>query len=107
MLLIVRDFALVVVFGLLLVNTAFIVVLYRVVSINVTTHGACAVLAGGSEVGETVLPVLDYEFDGVEACNARYAGLRPPFEQTFGNAVALSKKDGATIVQLLEFGVKK
>lgn len=58
---------------------------YRVRAINVSTHGACAVLV--DEEGDLALPVLDYEFDGVERCNDQYNELRPPFAQTLSPAL--------------------
>jgi sugar (pentulose or hexulose) kinase len=58
---------------------------YCVRAINVSTHGACAVLV--DEEGGLALPVLDYEFDGVEACNERYEKVRPPFSQTLSPAL--------------------
>ena len=45
-----------------------------------TTHGCAAALI---DVSGLVLPVMDYEFAGVEAIEQRYAPLRPPFSQTF------------------------
>lgn len=59
---------------------------FRIEAINVSTHGACAVLAAAD--GTPVLPVLDYEFDGVEACSGEYDALRPGFDSTFSPALA-------------------
>ena len=46
----------------------------------VTTHGATAALIN-AEAGEDglVLPVLDYEFTGVNSCDAAYSRLRPDY----------------------------
>lgn len=49
-------------------------------AINVSTHGACAVLVGVGD--EPVLPVLDYEYSGVQACSERYDVIRPEFANT-------------------------
>jgi sugar (pentulose or hexulose) kinase len=49
-------------------------------AINVTTHGACAALLDGE--GKLVLPVLDYEYTGVQEFSGEYAAIRPGFEQT-------------------------
>lgn len=50
--------------------------------IAVTTHGATAALVD-SEAGESglVLPVMDYEFEGV-AADSNYEAIRPPFSET-------------------------
>ena len=53
---------------------------YTISSINVTTHGACAVLLNQQD--ELVLPVLDYEDPIVESCNAKYNKIRPAFDLT-------------------------
>jgi len=49
-----------------------------------TSHGAT-----GALVDETglVLPVMDYEFEGVEEIEADYANIRPPFFKTFSPPV--------------------
>ena len=52
---------------------------HEIGSIAPTTHGCAAALV--DETG-LVLPVLDYEFAGVEAIDAHYAAMRPPFAQT-------------------------
>jgi len=49
-----------------------------------TTHGCAAALI--DEAG-LVLPVMDYEFAGVEEIEPLYAPLRPPFSQTFSPAL--------------------
>ena len=49
-------------------------------AINISAHGACAVLVGGG--GELVLPVMDYEFAGVRDVEG-YDACRPDFQQTF------------------------
>jgi L-fuculokinase len=55
-----------------------------IASIVPTTHGCAAALI--DEVG-LVLPVMDYEFTGVEEIEPFYAPLRPPFSQTFSPAL--------------------
>src|SRR5947207_5870017 len=49
-----------------------------------TTHGCAAALIDESAL---VLPVMDYEFAGVEEIEPFYAPLRPPFSQTFSPAL--------------------
>ncbi|MCU4674149.1 FGGY family carbohydrate kinase [Catenovulum sp. 2E275] len=49
-------------------------------AINITTHGACAVLLDSS--GKLALPVMDYECEVVESCNQAYNQIRPDFNQT-------------------------
>jgi sugar (pentulose or hexulose) kinase len=49
-----------------------------------TTHGCAAALIDDSGL---VLPVMDYEFAGVEEIEPFYAPLRPPFSQTFSPAL--------------------
>jgi sugar (pentulose or hexulose) kinase len=49
-----------------------------------TTHGCAAALIDDSAL---VLPVMDYEFAGVEEIEPFYAPLRPPFSQTFSPAL--------------------
>jgi sugar (pentulose or hexulose) kinase len=49
-----------------------------------TTHGCAAALI--DDVG-LVLPVMDYEFAGVEDIESLYAPLRPPFSETFSPAL--------------------
>ncbi|UFZ05724.1 sugar kinase [Bradyrhizobium ontarionense] len=49
-----------------------------------TTHGCAAALIDEDGL---VLPVMDYEFAGVEEIEPLYAPLRPPFSQTFSPAL--------------------
>ncbi len=53
---------------------------FKIDAINITTHGACAVLVDAH--GELVLPVMDYECDIVESVNDTYDAVRPEFNQT-------------------------
>ena len=48
--------------------------------INISTHGACAVLVDAQ--GELVLPVMDYEFKGVEDATG-YLNCRPAFDAAY------------------------
>ena len=52
---------------------------HAIADIVVTTHGATATLV--DEAG-LVLPVMDYEFAGVDVIEPDYAPLRPPFAET-------------------------
>ncbi|MEH6607274.1 MAG: FGGY family carbohydrate kinase [Pseudomonadales bacterium] len=58
-------------------------------AISVTTHGATAALINRHADDEEglVLPILDYEFLGVEACNADYEQVRPAFDETCSPAL--------------------
>ena len=57
-------------------------------AIAVSTHGATAALIDSSASGQgLVLPVMDYEWPGVESVNALYEGARPPFGETCSPAL--------------------
>ena len=60
---------------------------YRIDAIVISAHGATAALVH-PEAGEAglVLPIMDYEFDGV-ASESDYTALRPPFAETFSPAL--------------------
>lgn len=60
---------------------------YRIDAISITTHGATAALVH-PDAGEAglVLPVMDYEFEGVES-ESDYLKLRPSFRETFSPAL--------------------
>jgi len=49
-------------------------------AITVTTHGATAALLNAS--GKLAMPVLDYEFTGVDESRSHYDTYRPPFAHT-------------------------
>lgn len=60
---------------------------YSISAISITTHGAAAALIDrhAEEAGEgagLVLPLLDYEYAGIESCNSRYQSMRPEFSET-------------------------
>lgn len=57
---------------------------HRIGSIIATTHGATVALLGDDGL---VLPVLDYEFTGVNEIDAAYASLRDDFGLTFSPAL--------------------
>ncbi len=54
---------------------------FAVEAINVSTHGACAALVKAD--GALAMPVLDYEYAGVEECDTAYNAVRPDFLQTY------------------------
>jgi sugar (pentulose or hexulose) kinase len=56
----------------------------RIDAVVSTTHGCAAALVDDTGL---VLPVMDYEFAGVEEVEPLYASLRPPFSQTFSPAL--------------------
>ncbi len=53
---------------------------YFIGSIAITTHGATAACMKGDELA---LPVLDYEYDGIDQCRTEYEKWRSPFSETF------------------------
>ena len=56
-----------------------------IAAVVVTTHGATAALIDGNATDRNkalVLPVVDYEFAGVEECEESYARVRPDFSET-------------------------
>ncbi len=54
---------------------------YTIAAINISTHGACAVLLDAQ--GEVLLPVMDYEYQGLDEADDGYDQIRPPFSETF------------------------
>jgi sugar (pentulose or hexulose) kinase len=56
----------------------------EIAAIVTTTHGCAAALVDDSGL---VLPVMDYEFAGVDEIEPLYAPLRPPFAQSFSPAL--------------------
>jgi sugar (pentulose or hexulose) kinase len=59
-----------------------------------TTHGCAGALI--DEAG-LMLPVLDYEFAGVEAIEPRYATLRPPYAETLSPPLPAGLNQGRQI----------
>jgi len=57
-----------------------LVSIYPIDALTVTTHGATAALV--SQSGELALPVLDYEFTGIDEIRDEYETLRPSFVET-------------------------
>jgi len=57
---------------------------FDVEAIAVSTHGATAALVDQSLPGNgLVVPIMDYEWRGVESVSESYERLRPPFHETF------------------------
>lgn len=59
---------------------------YFINAISITTHGATAALVDRNAPSSNdglVLPVLDYEFTGVEAISEEYGAIRPGFYETY------------------------
>jgi sugar (pentulose or hexulose) kinase len=54
---------------------------YKINVINISTHGACAVLL--DDKNNLVLPVLDYENEEIETINNEYLQVKPSFEKTY------------------------
>jgi len=57
---------------------------FQINSLVVSGHGATGALIDTSK-GEDglVLPIMDYEWNGLESVNVEYEGIRPSFEETF------------------------
>lgn len=53
---------------------------FQITKINISTHGACAVLIDG--YGNVALPVLDYEHETISDDDSEYNNIRPPFTET-------------------------
>jgi sugar (pentulose or hexulose) kinase len=67
----------------LLENITVLQSTFGIDSISITTHGATAALVNPQQGGNgLVLPVMDYEFQGVEALNSEYAKVRPDFTES-------------------------
>jgi sugar (pentulose or hexulose) kinase len=64
-------------------------------TIVVATHGATAALVDGEGL---VLPVMDYEFAGVDAIEPVYAPLRPPFGETLSPPLSAGLTIGRQLV---------
>ncbi len=64
-------------------------------AVTVTTHGATAALIDKS--GKLALPVLDYEFLGVDDTRQEYNQHRPPFERTGSPALPGGLNIGAQL----------
>jgi sugar (pentulose or hexulose) kinase len=57
---------------------------YEIAAIAVSAHGATAALVNSSLSGNgLVLPIMDYEWSGVDSINESYQQIRPPFEETY------------------------
>lgn len=54
---------------------------FPVGAINISTHGACAVLLDPN--GDLLFPVMDYEFDDFGAHSVEYNSARPDFSLTY------------------------
>ncbi|RWA70417.1 MAG: carbohydrate kinase [Mesorhizobium sp.] len=52
----------------------------RIDAISITTHGATGVLVDAE--GQLALPVIDYEFAGIDDLAQDYDAVRPPFPET-------------------------
>lgn len=61
-----------------------------ITSFVVTTHGATAALINATNINREdalVLPILDYEFTGIDSCESDYQTVRPDFAQTLSPAL--------------------
>lgn len=67
---------------------------HAIADIAVTTHGAAMALIGEDGLA---LPVMDYEFEGVDEIEAEYAPFRPPFEETLSPPMSAGLNSGRQI----------
>ena len=67
------------IFAFFLATLREAVAAHRIDDIVVTAHGATAAMVGETSLA---LPVMDYEFSGVDDIEPDYAPFRPPFEET-------------------------
>jgi sugar (pentulose or hexulose) kinase len=58
---------------------------YPISTMSITTHGATAALINRNKIvdGSLVLPILDYEYQGITEDTSEYTSLRPDYCQTF------------------------
>ena len=68
---------------------------YSIDAISVTTHGATAALVDAR--GNLVLPVLDYEFTGLDEKRTAYEAVRPQFDETGSPSLPIGLNLGAQI----------
>lgn len=64
-------------------------------AISVTTHGATAVLV--DVMGNLAMPVMDYEFTGLDQTRDAYEAVRPPFDETGSPSLPIGLNLGAQI----------
>jgi sugar (pentulose or hexulose) kinase len=67
---------------------------HPIADIAITTHGAAMALLGEDDLA---LPVMDYEFEGVDEIEAAYASFRPPFEETLSPPMSAGLNSGRQI----------
>lgn len=71
---------------------------YGIDAITVTTHGATVALIDAE--GELALPVLDYEYQGVDELRGAYSKYRPSFSDTGSPALPAGLNIGAQLYWL-------
>ena len=69
-------------------------------AIAITAHGAAGAVLDAE--GNLALPILDYEFDGVEATGREYDAIRPPFDETGSPRLAGGLNLGAQLYWQME-----
>lgn len=63
---------------------------FSINAMSITTHGATAALINRDSAADgngLVMPVLDYEYDGINIIDEKYNEVRPAFEQSFSPAL--------------------
>jgi len=72
---------------------------YDIEAIAVSAHGATAALVDPSLPGNgLVLPIMDYEWRGVESVNESYEHFRPPFQETYSPSLPNGLNVGRQLV---------
>jgi sugar (pentulose or hexulose) kinase len=58
---------------------------YTISAISITTHGATAALINSNDANSDglVLPILDYEYQGITVATTEYVDIRPKFSETY------------------------
>lgn len=67
---------------------------FAITDVVVTTHGATSVLIDDAGLA---LPVMDYEFAGVDEIEAEYAAFRPPFAETLSPPISAGLNFGRQV----------
>jgi len=72
---------------------------YEIAAIAVSAHGATAALVDSSPSGNgLVLPIMDYEWCGLDSLNESYEKLRPPFVETCSPSLPGGLNSGRQLV---------
>lgn len=74
---------------------------FQISSIVVSTHGATAALVSQSnDDSGLVLPIMDYEWNGLKSINEKYENIRPSFKETFSPSLPAGLNLGRQLLWL-------